>query len=393
MFNKNIDEITAKDLEDLIENGVMEGKTIEYKKELNCSKDSDKKEFLADVSSFANAVGGYLIFGIEEDRETGLPKSLCGLKVDNIDEEIRKIESIIRGGISPKLPKLETKYIELDNNNIVLIIKVGRSWLSPHRIVFKGWDKFFSRNTNSKYSLDVEELRTAFNLSSTITDKIKLFVQERISKLNINETPIPYKSDVKLIMHLIPFESFANSNLLHVRDFEKEVRKLKPIYSGGWNHKINFDGHLLYNFGEERVSSSFVQCYKNGIVEYVNSSMLLSFNSTEKIIPSVLYEQELIETLDSTLKYLQNINMECPIFLFLSFVNIKDYEMAVDRTKFWFGRSKYTMDRDMLITPELIINNYNIDTKTILKPVFDSIWNACGLSESLNYDENNNFKY
>ncbi|EQC1535506.1 AlbA family DNA-binding domain-containing protein [Clostridium botulinum] len=392
MFNKNIDEITKKDLEDLIENGVMEGKTIEYKKELNCSKDSDKKEFLADVSSFANAVGGYLIFGIEKDRETGLPKSLCGLEIDNIDEEIRKIESIIRGGISPKLPKLETKYIELDNNNIVLIIKVGRSWLSPHRIVFKGCDKFFSRNTNSKYSLDVDELRTAFNLSSAITDKIKLFVQERISKLNINETPVPYKSDVKLIMHLIPFESFANSNLLHVKDFEKEVGKLKPIYSSGWGRKINFDGHLLYNYDEEMVSSSFVQCYRNGVVEYVNSSMFPSFESTEKIIPSVLYERELIETIDSDLKYLQNINMECPIFLFLSFVNIKGYEMAIDRT-IWFGRRKYTMDRDILITPELIINNYNVDTKTILRPIFDSIWNACGFSESLNYDENNNFKY
>ncbi|ACA55039.1 helix-turn-helix domain-containing protein [Clostridium botulinum] len=392
MFNKNIDEITQKDLEDLIENGVMEGKTIEYKRELNCSKDSDKKEFLADVSSFANAAGGYLIFGIEEDRETGLPKSLCGLEIDNIDEEIRKIESVIRGGISPKLPKLETKYIELDNNNIVLIIKVGRSWLSPHRIVFKGCDKFFSRNTNSKYSLDVEELRTAFNLSSTITDKIRLFVQERISKLNINETPIPYKSDVKLIMHLIPFESFANNNLLHVKDFKNEVMKLRPIYSNGWNHKINFDGHLLYDSDDNRLSSSFVQCYRNGIVEYVNSSMFPSPEPMYKIIPSVLYEQELIETLDSTLKYFKSINIECPIFLFLSFVNIRDYEMAVDK-RFWFGHKKYTMDRDILITPELIINDYNVDTKIILRPVFDSIWNACGLSESLNYDENNNFKY
>ncbi|NMM61159.1 ATP-binding protein [Clostridium sp. P21] len=393
MLNKDINQITEEDLQSLIDNGVLEGKTIEYKKEIHYSNDSEKKELLADVSSFANAVGGILILGVEEDRETGLPKSLCGLDISNIDEEIRKVESIIRDGISPKIPKLEIGYVRLKSGNIVLIIKIHRSWLSPHRIIFKGWDKFFSRNTNRKYPLDVNELRNAFNLSSTITDKIRLFVQERISKLNINETPIPYKNDVKLIMHLIPFESFGSNNLLHVKDFQDEARKLKPIYSFSWNYKINFDGHLIYNCDKNNLSSSFVQCYRNGIVEYVNSSMFEGFNPTEKIIPSVLYEQELISTLEWTLNYFQNINIECPIFLFLSLVNIKDYEMAVDRTKHWFSQSKYKVDRDMLITPEMIIDNYNMDTKSILRPVFDSIWNACGLSESLNYDKENNFRY
>ncbi|MCD6594362.1 ATP-binding protein, partial [bacterium] len=68
MIAKNIDQISEEDLQALIDNSVLEGKTIEYKQSLPGNSDSDKKEFLADISSFANASGGDLIYGILEDR-------------------------------------------------------------------------------------------------------------------------------------------------------------------------------------------------------------------------------------------------------------------------------------------------------------------------------------
>jgi hypothetical protein len=57
-----------------------------------------------------------------------------------------------------------------------------------------------------------------------------------------------------------------------------------------------------------------------------------------------------------------------------------------------FWGDVYPIDRDMLLLPEVVIENYNVEAQHILKPCFDSIWNACGLSESLNYDENGDWK-
>ena len=88
-----------EDLQTLVDNSVLECKTIEYKQALPSNSDSDKKEFLADVSSFANASGGDLIFGIIADKKTGAPKSLEGLSIENIDQEILRLENMIRGGI------------------------------------------------------------------------------------------------------------------------------------------------------------------------------------------------------------------------------------------------------------------------------------------------------
>lgn len=53
MIAKDIEEITEEVLQALIDNKVSEQKTIEYKQALPGNSEKDKKEFLADVSSFA----------------------------------------------------------------------------------------------------------------------------------------------------------------------------------------------------------------------------------------------------------------------------------------------------------------------------------------------------
>jgi predicted HTH transcriptional regulator len=66
MIARTLSSITAADVQQLVTDRTTEGRTIEFKRDLPGPKESDRKEFLADVSSFANAVGGDLIFGVEE---------------------------------------------------------------------------------------------------------------------------------------------------------------------------------------------------------------------------------------------------------------------------------------------------------------------------------------
>ena len=75
MIPKNINDILGDDLTALITNGVAEGRTIDYNRDLPGNADADKKEFLADVSSLANTVGGDLVFGMDE--EQGIPMDIC----------------------------------------------------------------------------------------------------------------------------------------------------------------------------------------------------------------------------------------------------------------------------------------------------------------------------
>ena len=84
MIPKPLSEIVSSDFLNLIENEVPESKTIEYKQALNLKTDSEKKEFLADISSFANTSGGDLIYGIAEN-EKNLPSKFENIEIKNFD--------------------------------------------------------------------------------------------------------------------------------------------------------------------------------------------------------------------------------------------------------------------------------------------------------------------
>lgn len=101
MLNKPADQITESDLQRLISDGVSERRNIDYERELPGSTDKDKKEFLADVSSFANTAGGYLVFGMVESG--GLPVQVSGTQAHNTDAEGQRIDSILTAGIQPRI--------------------------------------------------------------------------------------------------------------------------------------------------------------------------------------------------------------------------------------------------------------------------------------------------
>ena len=387
MIGKSIDKITEEDLQDLIDNSVLERKTIEYKQSLLSNSDSAKKEFLADVSSFANASGGDLIYGIIEDRNTGLPETLDGLAIDNVDQEILRLDSMIRDGIEPRLLGINIGSINLSNSKTALIIRVPKSWISPHRVSFKGHDKFYSRSTNGKYPLDVGELRIAFNLSETITERIRRFREDRISNIFANETPVPFYDTAKIILHLIPIVSFNPAQRYDISKIASHPNEMAPISGYGWNYRYNLDGFLTYSAGNGERSPSYVQLFKSGVIEAVDGSLLEPNHRGGKLsIISYAYERELIKSLPNYLSILKTSNVELPLFIFLTLVGVRGYSMSIVERSDWIGEV-HTIDRDILLLPEIVIESYDVIAEDILRPCFDSIWNACGFPRSLNYDD------
>jgi predicted HTH transcriptional regulator len=156
-------DITEEVLLGLIRDKVGEGRTIEYKRDLRANSDPEKTEFLNDVSSFANTDDGDLVFGMDESQ--GVPTQIVGLQAGDMDLELRRLDSILASGLDPRI-RYWTKVVQCGADKRVLLVRVERSWSGPHRVVFKGYDKFFGRNSAGKYPLDVNELRTAYCASA-----------------------------------------------------------------------------------------------------------------------------------------------------------------------------------------------------------------------------------
>jgi predicted HTH transcriptional regulator len=101
MIPKRLEEVLYSDIEGIISSELREGKTVDYKRDLPGNSENEKKEFLYDVSSFANTVGGDLIIGLEE--ENGVASKVTAVTPENLDKEIQRIDSILMSGIEPRI--------------------------------------------------------------------------------------------------------------------------------------------------------------------------------------------------------------------------------------------------------------------------------------------------
>lgn len=271
LFNYSDDQVSLHELNLLIQNQTSEKRTIEYKLTLELNSDEQKKEFLADVISFANTDGGIIIYGIREEK--GFPIELIGLTSENVDILKRRIENIIRDGIAPKFNAVKVIDIPVSSTHFALVLKIPKSWSSPHLVWFKRSSKFFARNSShGKYQLEISEIRSSIIASEYLYEKIRNFRLDRISKIINKETPVLIDDAPKFVMHIVPINSFYSQEKIDSTKFNVLLNNPPKSFSG-YHAEFNFDGFVFHNRHDPSVPADrYIQIFRNGILELTNSS-------------------------------------------------------------------------------------------------------------------------
>ncbi|MDX1939091.1 MAG: ATP-binding protein [Saprospiraceae bacterium] len=379
MIPKEIDDIKLSDIEIIFKENDRELRTLEFKREITLSNSKEKKEFLADISSFANSVGGDIILGIDE--KLGVKP----IEIDDIDSFLLRIESIIRTGIEPKIGNCRIKEIKVEENKYVLIIRIPKSYISPHRVTFESHDKFYGRGENGKYPLDVYQLRNSFLSSENAKNRINDFLQDRINKIISSETPLKLPKGARLMLHIIPIESFGNPKEYDLMEIirDKYGIKISPIDSNGrYGQRINFDGIVSYRSDGSDFTSSYLQIFRKGIIEAVNSS-IFSASVQDKLIPSTYLEKELIYFIGNIFDVIKKLKFKPPFFLILNIIDIKDFKLATGGRGDAF--ENYRLERNILSFNEIFIEDYPESPVKLLRIWFDHIWQAFGYEGCGNY--------
>jgi hypothetical protein len=375
--HKPIDKITEDELEALVKNQIPEGKTIDYKRDVN-----DKyKEFAKDVTSFANTIGGDIVFGIEDDN--GMPKQLIGLPGINAEQEITKFHQWMQAGIEPKVPGVVIRPVELPQvGGIAIIVRVPKSWAAPHMVTAQDDYRFWWRHDKGKLMMSVSQVRDAFVFAATVIERIRSFRSQRIDAINRNTTPIKLNETAKIVLHSIPLQAFDPGMIF---DLSSYSNPRGPAF------RFNLDGIVFYS-EHSTASSSFwyQQVFRNGIIEYVRASLLTSGN-----IPSQRYEDEIIAMFEETLTIQRSLKVEPPIYIMLSLLGVNGYKMGVhpNLPRRYPDLRQYLdlqIDRDEIIVPEIMIDKFDQRPAQVLRPLFDVVWNSTGWPRSMNYDKDGN---
>ena len=363
----------------------MEGRTLDYKLTLPGNSDEEKREFLADVTSFANASGGDIVYGARE--ANGVIIEMAGLGAANIDAEKLRLEDIVRNGVAPRIPNVRMQSVTGFAGGPILVLRISRSFASPHMVTFKQWSRFFTRNNAGKHQLDVTELRSAFLLSESLGERVQRFRTDRLSKIIAGETPVPTKIDTaKLVLHVLPLSSFSLDAYIE-GDLQRAMQLgLRPIGTSGWDHRHNVDGYVT--FGGQRqeggLCASYTQLFRTGAIEAVWGDVVRERDGN-RFIASVAYEQYTLASLKGILKVLSELSVPLPLVITLSMTGVKDADIFVD---FAYASDQSTsFDRDVLLLPDVIADSYDVVIAKLMRPIFDAVWNAAGYARSFNYNE------
>ncbi len=264
--NKSLLECTEEDFTEIINNlDYRENQYLDYKRtfsflEADKSKAAEKiAEFRNDVCAFANAEGGYLIYGIAD--KDGMASSIIGVDIDNPD----KFELDLRNKLTPimpKVPPIQFHFVKLASGKYIVIIFIDHDYYAPylHLEDQKNY-KIYKRDGNQKTTIGYTELKNMFVQSRVLETEILEFRKRRIEY---------YKEEgieQFMLYHIIP-ESFLNDRKeLFLIEKQKNINFAAVFSGAGIDTRSTpcVDGLRFVNtYGDEKAI-----IYNTGVVEFL----------------------------------------------------------------------------------------------------------------------------
>lgn len=396
VFTTPLKDLSKRDIDWLIDTPIPEGRTIEYKEALPSGTDDDKRKLLASVSSFANAGGGFIVFGIKDkrvgDEPSGIPDKMVGLGETNLGKAQLRIEQIIGSGLQPRVSGVSYQPVETEVGP-VLVMHVPRSFNAPHAVKVKDWTfRFYTRTSSGKQALDVPEIRAAFAASESLPERIRSFRAERLAMIAAGDTPARLTDPWKAVLHVVPVGAFD----VHARqavdlsgslnDAQKWPALLGAITS---QRRYNLDGLLgVEDRGPGKAPGAYTQLFRHGAVEAV-SSLPFRYEKNVKFAMGQVLEVDIVNCLTRLAERLQQLSVAPPLVLMFSLIGVRGFRVLTTGA-YYGGLEGEPIDRDVLAVSEVMVNDYPQkwpDWPPVLKPLFDAIWQAGGWEGSPSYDE------
>ncbi len=400
MFNKPLDEITYEDIKKLKTDNIPESKILDYKREK-----LEKKDLMKHICGFANANGGFLVFGIEEDEsKPPIPKNLTGLNKKNFN--IEQIEDIIHGNIDPPL-KFEISppiYKKDKKGEFFVVIRIPEGPDKPYMSTTDGDDRFYFRHNYQTRRMSEIEISSMYRQRFSSPQSVREYLEKIISYNNEIAFPEEGENGPLIFGHVFIFppnitrrrieeinDKFLNREATETPEFT--IRKILPP---NVHQKIPVNIGLPYvrsynSFGlrwYENASNNRLEVHRNYLIHHVKDYGRVSRNTT----PPVIYINDQILTVYLLLTlYFCNwvyreTNLFTPLSVLLHIENTKNLSVA----KKCFPSCQ---NKEIIIERE--VNSWELKDKylEIAKSIMDEFMNYFGYYEYYGFNEGEIFEH
>ncbi|MES2973279.1 MAG: ATP-binding protein [Pseudomonadota bacterium] len=151
--------IDKKDLEKIIQNAEAESLHLEFKRAAALGRsDGQKKELVKDVTGFANANGGLLIYGIAEGKQDGVVVATAFDPV--LDETLNSdwIHSVLRNSTDPPFSGFHVNEISIEPGKRVLAIEIDAAGTAHQNLADQRYYQRGGAATNPMVGFQIRDL-------------------------------------------------------------------------------------------------------------------------------------------------------------------------------------------------------------------------------------------
>lgn len=371
-------------VDELIAARTPESPTLEFKSTVPERSDKGRAEFLKDVSAFANAEGGTILYGIQEEK--GEANKRSGLRLDDLDSEIRRLTQMLEAGIEPRLPSLTFQHLPSPDGD-VLALHVPRSFDGPHRYHFNGHTKFVQRMNTHVSELSFDQLRSAFSRTSARVEKLRKQWNE---DLDLSNTWRPLQAGAVCVVRLASIAGAEGRQLIDPKVAYENWSKL--IFSDwmGGNSAFNYQGLVTYPSRTENPTRGLAQVNRYGSITAYDA-VRVEWEGKDTI-PAMRLGDFIVSAAHTLRSFALAVGLRGSALLNVALVRADGHVLG---SRDGYGFDQFTAaTTGSILTPDIWIEDLVDEGRVdpILQPSFDLLWQSFGRSHCHWFDENGMWK-
>jgi hypothetical protein len=178
--SRPLNDVKEEDVRALV--GTSEDPYLDFKSKLYKQTDQDRHELAKDVTAIANAYGGDLVIGVEDDG--GFAKAIT--PVPNAGKAVEWLQQVCAALIEERISGLDARPVSVSGGHVI-IVRIPLSLRGPHRVRRGDQTYFYRRFGQHNLPMSLPDIREAFMRSSAWQESAEKFLAERYSEARPHE--------------------------------------------------------------------------------------------------------------------------------------------------------------------------------------------------------------
>lgn len=365
-----------------VENKLSESNILDFKRDPY----TDNKDWLKDVTAFANTSGGRIIMGVDED-ESGFATEAIGLKIDNLDKEIHKLFSWLREHSEPDVSGSVRIWSEQDNHGrLFLIADIEESSLGPHRLKVqssKANRHVYLRKGRDCVPATMSEIGELFEGSTRTMSKIFEFVRQRREAIP-ERSAMGYGIFQYMCIHVCPRQGFGSRRLVDVA-LSVDTKTFAPE-NANWSQVLpNPLGAIVQS--AERDDKSYHQLFYNGCAELLYARIKGKVGEQgdsdhRSVIPGAWLKKYIRENTTQIIRFMRSADSGSQFSVDITFSGVHQTPLYW-RAGSWPEGSRSSPLSDVIEIPSVLVRTqddgscFDVDIDNLMQ----LIWRAWGEKE------------